>query len=844
MEKKYIERLNKLAAGMADNDLDMYIIPMDDFHGSEYIGDYFKTVAYISGFTGSAGTVVVERKEGASYEARLWTDGRYFLQAEEELKKSGMILMKMGVKDVPYVSEYAAGAVKEFVLSAMKGQTTETVRGNTDLGTKTVCCEGKAGNVPVSEPDTEDGSYAEQAGRSTGFRKYRIGFDGRCVSAATYKELKGKIEKELETVAFGNDADNEDNFGILNSVSGKAVEKTVSGNTAGLEIAAGNTSEKNAINTNACEQELRKSFEFFTGPEFDLLDEIWKKDEKDPRPALASGPIWELRSNFTGRTRAEKLAALREKMTEKKAEFFIVSALDEIAWLFNFRGSDIDFNPVFLSYAIVGMNSSRLYLNTGDYPRRVLTPMIFEGGAVESSLGGVKASSENETGSFAKRPQDEEEKIFALPYSEFFSDLGRLAEKGLRIWYDPAKVSCEIERVLIEGGRQFGREKNVSDFGQKPDEKNVSEGEDKDSFMKNSPSELDAAEKNLIKETSPIELSKAIKNEAEIANMRQAHIYDGVALTKLIYWLKTKVRAGLEDASELSVADKLVELRSRQSSYLGESFAPIVAFKDHGAIIHYEADSASSKTIYGSLPLSAGDGSSDNSGADNSFENAKNKSSMLGKKPAADAASADFLLMDTGGHYLEGTTDVTRTIVMGAAASEEEKRDYTAVLQGNLRLADAIFTKGTSGARIDIIAREPLYRIGRDYNHGTGHGVGYLLNVHEGPQNISLRGNRNAGFEPGMITSDEPGVYITGKYGIRLESMVLCKEMYKNAFGEFLGFETLTMVPFDPEAIDFDMLDEKDKMLLADYHRRVYKTISPYLDEDERAWLSEICRTD
>ena len=186
---------------------------------------------------------------------------------------------------------------------------------------------------------------------------------------------------------------------------------------------------------------------------------------------------------------------------------------------------------------------------------------------------------------------------------------------------------------------------------------------------------------------------------------------------------------------------------------------------------------------------------------------------------------------------------MTRTIVMGAAASEEEKRDYTAVLQGNLRLADAIFTKGTSGARIDIIAREPLYRIGRDYNHGTGHGVGYLLNVHEGPQNISLRGNRNAGFEPGMITSDEPGVYIAGKYGIRLESMVLCKEMYKNAFGEFLGFETLTMVPFDPEAIDFDMLDEKDKMLLADYHRRVYITISPYLDEDERAWLSEICRT-
>ena len=400
--------------------------------------------------------------------------------------------------------------------------------------------ESIAGNASGSVPAGCDGDQAEQAGKSASFRKYRIGFDGRCVSAATYKELKGKIEKELETVDFCGDV--------------------------------------TAVKNKACEQNLSESFELITGPEFDLLDEIWKKDEKDPRPAIASGPIWELRSNFTGRTRAEKLAALREKMAEKKAEFFIVSALDEIAWLFNFRGSDIDFNPVFLSYAIVGLNSSRLYLNTGDYPRRVLTPMILKGGAVESSLGGVKASSENGTGSFAKRPQDEEEKIFALPYSEFFGDLGRLAEKGSRIWYDPAKVSCEIERVLLGG-------------------------------------EKTEADKRLIKEPSPIELSKSIKNESEIANMRQAHIYDGVALTKLIYWLKTKVRAGLENASELSVADKLVELRSRQSSYLGESFAPIVAFKDHGAIIHYEADTCSNRDIYGSLPLSVGDSSADNRGA-------------------------------------------------------------------------------------------------------------------------------------------------------------------------------------------------------------------------------------
>ncbi len=629
-KEKRTEITDRLIAKTRKLGIDLLLIPMSDFHGSEYISDHFKLIRYLTGFTGSAATVIVCAD---SREVLLFTDGRYFLQAEKELRGSGIKLMKSGNPGVPTVKEYIA----------IKAATSE-------------------------------------------LKQYCIGFDGRLLSAAYVKEL-------------------------VDCVKDRAGEGKI-------RLAA----------------------------DIDPLGEVWDEDEENIRPELPAEPIWELRKNFTGLERSKKLAALRMRMREQGADVLVVSALDEIAWLLNLRGNDVAYNPVFLAHALISETDVRLFLNTGDYPRRVITPMLFENDAVEA--GG---------------------KIYAQPYSEFYKALKKIAKSRKRIWYDPETVSYLVQECSAQA--------------------------------------LSGGVSGPVTKPSPLRLMKAVKNPVEIDNERQAHIYDGVALTRLIYWLKEEVKSGREETDELQLAEKLVKLRAEQSSYLGESFAPIIAFAHHGAIVHYEADEKSRLKIEGNV----------------------------------NDKGARFLLMDTGAHYLEGTTDVTRTVVMGQA-EPDEKRNYTAVLAGNLRLANAVFKEGTPGNRLDIIAREPLYRIGLDFNHGTGHGVGYLLNVHEGPASISIRGKNEHALMPGMICSDEPGVYLDGKYGIRLENLVCCRELYRNSFGSFMGFETLTLVPFDPDAVDFDMLDEKDRQLLADYHRRVRMTIGPLLPEKERAWLDDICR--
>lgn len=310
-----------------------------------------------------------------------------------------------------------------------------------------------------------------------------------------------------------------------------------------------------------------------------------------------------------------------------------------------------------------------------------------------------------------------------------------------------------------------------------------------------------------LEETCPITIMKACKTPEEVEFERKAHIKDGVAVTKLLYHLcrlreNEDFKAGKKKVTELQVADKLLGLRQEQEGFLDQSFAPIIATAEHGAIIHYEPDEKSNAVI---------------------------------KKDA-------FLLMDTGGQYIEGTTDITRTVMMGEP-TEEEKRLYTAVLCGNLRLADAVFPEGTSGPNLDILARQELWNLGLDYRHGTGHGVGYILNVHEGPQNINQKGARGkltASFREGMITSDEPGIYLDGKYGIRLENMMVCLENAEHKdsdYGPFYRFETLTMVPFDRRSIDPELMNDRDKKLLNDYHRTVFETISPYLNADEAKWL-------
>lgn len=304
----------------------------------------------------------------------------------------------------------------------------------------------------------------------------------------------------------------------------------------------------------------------------------------------------------------------------------------------------------------------------------------------------------------------------------------------------------------------------------------------------------------LLEEPNPTQRPKAVKNPVEQENMKNAHIRDGVALTRFMKWLKENV--GREPMTEISVAEKLEEFRREQDFYAGPSFDPIFGYGPNGAIIHYSAT------------------------------------------PETDAAirPEGLLLSDTGGHYLDGTTDVTRTFALGPV-TEEMKHHYTLVLRSHLALLNAKFKRGCSGTSLDILARQPLWEEGLDYNHGTGHGVGFLLCVHEGPQNINYRTTRiPAELEPGMITSDEPGLYLEGKYGIRLESLVLCVERETGEYGTFLGFDALTMCPFDLDAVNPGELSDTEKRQLNAYHETVYQTLSPLLPQEELPWLRNATR--
>ena len=297
----------------------------------------------------------------------------------------------------------------------------------------------------------------------------------------------------------------------------------------------------------------------------------------------------------------------------------------------------------------------------------------------------------------------------------------------------------------------------------------------------------------------PTVVMKAVKNEVQLENLRKAHLKDAVAMCKFMYWLKTNI--GKIPMTEISASDYLASLRAEQEGFLDLSFATICGYADHGAIVHYSATEESDRQL----------------------------------KPES------LLLVDSGGHYLEGTTDITRTVVLGPI-TQKEKKYFTAVLRGHLNLAAAKFRYGCTGLNLDALARGPLWAMGEDYNHGTGHGVGYLLNVHEGPQSFRWKNlvDRPAPvLEEGMITSDEPGYYAENEFGIRHENLVVCKKAEKTAYGQFMKFEPLTLVPFDLEGIDPEQMETGERTLLNQYHAFVYEKISPYLDEDEKGWLKE-----
>ena len=590
------QKLNALRILMKEKKIDAYLVPTDDFHGSEYVGDYFKCRKYITGFTGSSGTAIITQDM-----AGLWTDGRYFIQAADQLRDTTIELFKSGEPGVPIVHQFLNDKLEEGMC---------------------------------------------------------LGFDGRTVSAREVEELQELLQKKHITFSVNDD----------------------------------------------------------------LIGEIW-----EDRPVLSCEPVMELDIRWTGKSRADKIAEIREQMKAKEADTFILTSLDDIAWLLNIRGNDIHCCPVVLSYLVMMENELRLYANAAAFSEEIRSNLEADG-------------------------------VKIYPYDDVYSYVQTISSD---------------KKVLLSRANVNSR------------------------LVSNIPSEV-----TILDEPNLTLLPKAVKNKTEMENERIAHIKDGIAVTKFIHWLKKNVTR--TTITELSAAEKLYQFRSEQEHFLGDSFDPIIAYGTHAAIVHYSATEATD------IPLEA----------------------------------RGMVLADTGGHYLEGTTDITRTIVLGPVTAKE-KKFFTAVLRGNLNLAAAKFKYGCTGLNLDYLARGPLWELGEDYNHGTGHGVGYLLNVHEGPNSFrwkNLPGNPAPVLEEGMITSDEPGYYLENEFGIRHENLVLCKKAEKTSFGQFMCFEPLTMVPFDLEGINPEEMTERERKLLNDYHQKVYTTISPYLDEEEKEWLKQATR--
>ena len=441
----------------------------------------------------------------------------------------------------------------------------------------------------------------------------------------------------------------------------------------------------------------------------DLVDEIWEN-----RPAFSSEPIYLLTGKQAGASRKDKLRQLRDSLDCP----LLIASLDDIAWLYNYRGNDVLYTPVAMAYTVVSKDMAALYI----------------------SQDAVSADA---------RTALEDDGIILKPYLQIYDDVSR----------------------------QFGSDDSPC---LQMDMDTVNEA-------------LTSLAAHPVFKANPVLMFKACKNPVEIDRIRNAHLKDGAAFTRTICRLKNLAASGEQTfITELDVSDMILSDRMDQDGFISLSFESIAASAEHGAIIHYAPTEETNIHL-----------------------------------------SRSFLLMDTGAHYWDGTTDVTRTIAMGPL-TEYEKECYTAVLRGNLNLGAAVFPEGTSGQQLDCLARKQLWEMGLDYNHGTGHGVGYILSVHEGPNRISKTGSSTP-LKPGMITSNEPGVYIENKFGIRLENLILCRRR-EHAPG-FLDFETLTLVPFDRDAILPERMTREELDILNDYHARVYDCISPYLNESERTWL-------
>lgn len=586
------QRLESLREVMRREHLSAFIFPSTDAHQSEYVADHWQGRTWISGFNGSAGTAVVTMKSAA-----LWTDSRYFLAAEEQLKGTEFQLMKLKVEGTPTVSEWLA--------QELQGENAE------------------------------------------------VGLDGMVNS---YHETMGLIA------------------------------------------------------------DLRKSGGITVRTNFDPLGLIWTD-----RPAIPANPVEIQPMEFAGESVASKISRIRTALRQRHADGMLISALDDIAWTLNLRGTDVHCVPVFVSYLLISSQQVSLYV-------------------------------------------------------------------------DSAKINDEVKAYLTENGISLYPYNKVAEGLERYSEYNILLDGDETSYFLWKTVKC----QEIIAGNSPVPAMKAQKNDREIAGFRQAMLRDGVAMVKFLRWLKPAVEAGGQ--TEISIDGKLTSLRAEQHLFRDISFDTIAGYQAHGAIVHYEATPETDVAL----------------------------------KPEG------LILIDSGAQYQDGTTDITRTIALGPV-TEEMKHVYTLVLKGHIQLELAKFPDGASGTQLDALARECMWREGYNYLHGTGHGVGACLSVHEGPHQIRMEWKPTP-LRAGMTVTDEPGLYLSGKFGVRIENTLLIKDYQTTEFGKFLQMESLTLCPIDLTPVDFSMLQPEEIEWLDTYHRDVFEKLSPYLEGEDLEWLREATR--
>lgn len=586
------QRLESLREVMRREHLSAFIFPSTDAHQSEYVADHWQGRTWISGFNGSAGTAVVTMKSAA-----LWTDSRYFLAAEEQLKGTEFQLMKLKIEGTPTISEWLA--------QELQGENAE------------------------------------------------VGLDGMVNS---YHETMGLIA------------------------------------------------------------DLRKSGGITVRTNLDPLGLIWTD-----RPAIPANPVEIQPMEFAGESVASKISRIRTALRQRHADGMLISALDDIAWTLNLRGTDVHCVPVFVSYLLISSQQVSLYV-------------------------------------------------------------------------DSAKINDEVKAYLTENGISLYPYNKVAEGLERYSEYNILLDGDETSYFLWKTVKC----QEIIAGNSPVPAMKAQKNDREIAGFRQAMLRDGVAMVKFLRWLKPAVEAGGQ--TEISIDRKLTSLRAEQHLFRDISFDTIAGYQAHGAIVHYEATPETDVAL----------------------------------KPEG------LILIDSGAQYQDGTTDITRTIALGPV-TEEMKHVYTLVLKGHIQLELAKFPDGASGTQLDALARECMWREGYNYLHGTGHGVGSYLSVHEGPHQIRMEWKPTP-LRAGMTVTDEPGLYLSGKFGVRIENTLLIKDYQTTEFGKFLQMESLTLCPIDLTPVDFSMLQPEEIEWLDTYHRDVFEKLSPYLEGEDLEWLREATR--